>query len=148
MRKLLISILCGATLALSGCSLLTRFPWIHRIDIPQGNIVTQSMVDRLRPGMSEAQVRFILGTPLLVDPFRPDRWDYVYRDQRPDGAASESRLSVFFKDGLLARTTGTLRPEPGATPEQPREQLVVVPPQPVEPHGILEKLWAWIRRKV
>jgi outer membrane protein assembly factor BamE len=146
MKKLLISILCGATLVLGACS-LGRFPWVHRIDIPQGNIVTQSMVNRLKPGMTEAQVRFILGTPLLVDPFRPDRWDYVYRNLHPDGKVDKSRVSVYFHDQRLARIDGTLKPQPNATPAQPPEQLVKVPPREIVHRGVLDKLWAWIQRK-
>lgn len=146
MQKLLISILCSATLVLGACS-LGRFPWVHRIDIPQGNIVTQSMVNRLKPGMTEAQVRFILGTPLLVDPFRPDRWDYVYHNQHPNGKVDKSRVSVYFHDQRLARIAGTLHPQSNTAPTQPPEQLVEVPPQEVVHRGVLEKLWAWIRKK-
>lgn len=147
MQKLLISILCGATLALGGCSSGGRFPWIHYIDIPQGNVVTQSMVNRLKPGMTEAQVRFIMGTPMVVDPFRPNRWDYVDRDQKPDGKVTESRISVYFQDRRLTRISGTVRPQPGAAQTPSHEQLVTVPPAEVVHHGILNELWAWIRRE-
>ncbi|HXF65751.1 MAG TPA: outer membrane protein assembly factor BamE, partial [Burkholderiales bacterium] len=50
----------------------------YKMDIQQGNVVTQEMISKLRPGMTRSQVRFALGTPLVVDPFRTNRWDYVY----------------------------------------------------------------------
>jgi outer membrane protein assembly factor BamE (lipoprotein component of BamABCDE complex) len=53
----------------------------YRVDIPQGNYLDRNMVEQVRPGMTRDQVRFALGTPLHTDPFRPDRWDYVFRFQ-------------------------------------------------------------------
>ncbi len=73
----------------------------YRIDVRQGNYVDQAMVSQLRKGMSEEQVRFILGTPLLVDIFHTSRWDYVYRFKPGSGTVEERRLSVFFRDGKL-----------------------------------------------
>jgi outer membrane protein assembly factor BamE len=70
----------------------------YRIDIPQGNYLDRDMVERVRPGMSRDQVRFALGTPLHADPFRPDRWEYVFRFQHPDLRAELRRVTVFFKD--------------------------------------------------
>jgi outer membrane protein assembly factor BamE len=54
----------------------------YRIDVRQGNFVTQEMVAQLKPGLSREQVRFILGSPLVADMFHGDRWDYVYRYQQ------------------------------------------------------------------
>ncbi len=75
----------------------------HKIDVPQGNVLTQDMLDKLKPGMTRSQVRFILGTPLIVDPFRTNRWDYVFRLER-EGRLTESRsvTVVFENDRLLA----------------------------------------------
>ena len=50
----------------------------YKIDVQQGNFLDQEMVAKLKPGMTRSQVRFLLGTPLIADPFHPDRWDYVY----------------------------------------------------------------------
>jgi outer membrane protein assembly factor BamE len=72
-------------------------------DVQQGNVVTQEMVDQLRPGMTREQVRFLLGTPLLVSVFHQDRWDYVYRLARGSGEVQSRRLVVFFKDNRLER---------------------------------------------
>lgn len=95
--------------ALSGCGSwsnpierITPF----KIDIQQGNQVTQEMLDRLKPGMTPAQVRFILGTPLLVDPFRKDRWDYVFIDQRRGKTVAQRRVSVMFENDVLKGIEG------------------------------------------
>ena len=60
-------------LQLTGCSLLPHF--LYRIDVQQGNVVTLEMIETLRPGMTKSQVRFVLGSPLIVDAFRENRWD-------------------------------------------------------------------------
>lgn len=78
----------------------------YRIDIRQGNLVTQDMVAQLKPGMTKDQVRFVLGTPLVTDVFHADRWDYVYRFKPGRGEAQQRRLTVFFDDGKLARVAG------------------------------------------
>lgn len=78
----------------------------YRIDVRQGNYVDQAMVSQLRKGMSQDQVRFVLGSPLLVDVFHSDRWDYVYRFKRGNGSEDSRRFSVFFVDGKLDRVDG------------------------------------------
>ena len=95
------------TLLLSACS-MPGFLSPHTIDIQQGNVVTQDAVDKLRPGMTRAQVRFVLGTPLLTDMFHAQRWDYVYSYRNGQTGATESRkFAVFFdKDGRLERVGG------------------------------------------
>jgi hypothetical protein len=68
----------------------------YRIDVRQGNFVTQDMVAQLKPGLSREQVRFILGSPLVADMFHADRWDYVYRFQPGHGEVSSARLDRVF----------------------------------------------------
>jgi len=92
---LCLSILAASLLA--GCSI----PGVYRIDIQQGNQITQEMVDQLKPGMTEKQVRFVLGTPLIRDSFHPNRWDYVYRLDKPNQALQSKRLSLVFEGDLL-----------------------------------------------
>lgn len=105
MRKVLLS----ATLALliAGCS---EFPGVYKIDIPQGNVVTQEMVDQLRPGMTPSQVRYVLGTPLINDSFSENRWDYIYSIKQGDGQRFQERISLFFEDGKLVRLGGDFPP--------------------------------------
>lgn len=92
----------------SGCSSVPRIVTEYRIDVQQGNVLTQEMVSQLRPGLSRDQVRFILGTPMLVDVFHADRWDYVYRLQKGKTGEVETRkLSTFFDaKGKLVRVAG------------------------------------------
>lgn len=106
MRKFLIGII--ACVLITGCS---EFPGVHKIDIPQGNIVTQDMVNQLKPGMTRNQVRFVMGTPLITDTFSPDRWDYIYSMKKDDKPRTEKRLSLFFQDDKLTRIGGDYRPE-------------------------------------
>ncbi len=78
----------------------------YRIDVRQGNYVSQEMASQLKVGLSKDQVRFILGTPLLTDIFHGERWDYVYYFKPGHGEAEERRLAVYFVDGKLARLSG------------------------------------------
>ena len=93
----------------------------YRIDVPQGNYVDQTMLNQVREGMTRDQVRFALGTPLLVDPFRPDRWDYVFRFQHPNGSADLRRATVFFADGRVAKVDSDALPvsDEGSDPALP-----------------------------
>jgi len=95
---------------LAGCSQIP-FPMLpglrpHKIDIQQGNYVTQDMVSKVKPGMSRSQVRFALGTPLVADPFHPDRWDYVYVLQKGGRVTEQRRIVVVFKEDKLDRIEG------------------------------------------
>ena len=74
----------------------------YRIDLPQGNYVTQEMLQQVKPGMNREQVRYALGSPLLLQAFRNDRWDYVFRYQHANGRADARRVAVFFKDDKVA----------------------------------------------
>ena len=93
---------------LGACSLKGVTEWVdpYRIDIRQGNFVDQEMVSQLRKGMTREQVRYVLGTPLVVDTFRPDRWDYVYLFSPGRGEAERRLLSVFFERDQLVRVEG------------------------------------------
>lgn len=93
----------------------------YKMDIQQGNVVTQEMIARLQPGMTRSQVRFALGTPLVVDPFRADRWDYVYLYMKQGVVTEQRRIMVVFKDDKLARIEGDVVPTGtgGAKTDQP-----------------------------
>jgi outer membrane protein assembly factor BamE len=108
--------------ALSACSSVPRIVNEYKIDVQQGNVLTQEMVSQLRPGLTKDQVRFILGSPMLVDMFHADRWDYVYRLQKGSTGTVETRkFSTFFDaDGKLYRVAGDEVPAQtgeAATPE-------------------------------
>lgn len=74
---------------------------LYRIDIQQGNVITQEMIDKLKPDMTKAQVRFVMGTPLIVDTFRDNRWDYIYILQEKGELIDKQKLTIFFEDGRL-----------------------------------------------
>lgn len=80
----------------------------HKIDIPQGNALTQDMLDKLKPGMTKSQVRFILGTPLIVDPFHNNRWDYVFRLEKEGKLVENRRVTVVFEDDRLKALQGDI----------------------------------------
>ena len=106
MRLLLVSL---AITCLSACGFV-GFPGVYRIDVEQGNILTQETVDQLKPGMSRRQVRFILGTPLIEDTFNQNRWDYTYVKRNGLDILSESRLSVIFEGDSLVEVIGDYLP--------------------------------------
>jgi len=91
-------------LLITGCSSIPSV--LYKLDVQQGNIITQEMVDKLKPDMSKSQVRFILGTALIDDVFHKDRWDYVYRLVQHGNLVEEYKLTVFFEDDKLIRTVG------------------------------------------
>ena len=105
-----LTVLLLAALCLSACSFV-GLPGVYKINVEQGNIVTPEMVGQLQPGMSRRQVRFILGTPLLEDPFNQDRWDYPYVKRNGQNILSESRLMVYFEDDTLLGFEGDIEPE-------------------------------------
>lgn len=96
------------TLLLAGCSNVPVLPSLqpYKIEIQQGNYVTQDMIAKLKPGMTRSQVRYALGTPLVVDPFRSDRWDYVYMLQKQGNLVEQRNVTVIFKGDALDRIEG------------------------------------------
>jgi outer membrane protein assembly factor BamE len=106
-----------AALALSSCQTVDKYmpQWrsfgVYKLDINQGNYLTQDMVDKLKVGMTTAQVQSTLGTPLLADPFHADRWDYIYRYTRQDKVIERREFRVYFVDSKLARWEGDEAPQ-------------------------------------
>ncbi len=90
---------------------LPKMPGIYRADIVQGNIVEQEMIDQLKPGMSKRQVRFVMGSPLIIDPFHQERWDYFYSKKSDGKLQDRQRITLFFKDDKLNRIDGDKIPE-------------------------------------
>ena len=106
-----------ALAAAGGCATADQYmpTWrsfgVYKMDINQGNYLSQDAVDRLKPGMTQAQVRQTLGTPLLTSPFRSDRWDYVYEYAHQGKVLEHRNFTVYFDDGKLARWEGDKLPE-------------------------------------
>lgn len=89
----------------------------HRMEIQQGNFISQEMVDQLKVGMTKDQVRFALGTPLVTDVFHGNRWDYIFVRQRANSREVEHRrISAFFDNDKLVRIEGDVVAAPPATP--------------------------------
>ena len=84
---------------------------VYKIDINQGNFLSQDMVDRLKVGMTRQQVRQTLGTPLVNSAFRDNRWDYVYEYARQGKVREHRQFTVYFADDKLARWEGDEMPQ-------------------------------------
>ncbi|CAN5324537.1 hypothetical protein BH24PSE2_BH24PSE2_01190 [soil metagenome] len=77
---------------------------VYRVDVQQGSYLEQEVIEQVEPGMTRSQVQFLLGTPLVADPFHADRWDYVYYFKPGDNRKAESRrFTVFFAGDAVER---------------------------------------------
>jgi len=117
-RRIACSVaLLAALVAAGGCASADQYlpAWrsfgVYKIDINQGNYLSQDMVDKLKVGMTQAQVKQVLGTPLITSPFRPDRWDYVYEYTRQGRVIEHRNFAAYFTDGKLARWEGDEMPQ-------------------------------------
>jgi outer membrane protein assembly factor BamE len=86
-------------------------PKVYKIDIQQGNAISSEMLMKLKPGMTKAQVRFVLGTPLIKDTFHKERWDYVYVMRVKDIVIEKRHVVLNFVDELLKNITGEVIPK-------------------------------------
>ena len=119
-------------LLLAGCSFLPHI--LYRIDVQQGNVVTEEMLEKLKPGMTKSQVLFVMGSPLIVDTFRDNRWDYAYILREKGDLIEQKRLTLFFEDDTLVNIENHLsfskdpiKPKPAAadsTPEKAKSDEV------------------------
>ncbi|SEK33210.1 outer membrane protein assembly factor BamE [Nitrosovibrio tenuis] len=124
-----------ALLLLSGCSSVPSLP--YKIEVQQGNIITQEMVDKLKPGMTRSQVRFALGSPMISDAFHDNRWDYVYRLEQEGRLVEQRKLTVFFENDKLVRIGGSFSPVAFNRPPtmqhiDPSRPAGAMPPEPAE----------------
>lgn len=151
-RTFVLSIFCAC---LTACSVVPSYFNAYKIDIQQGNVLTQEMVAQLKPGQTRDQVRYILGTPLITDVFHQQRWDYLYRYLNGrTGAIEQRKFSVFFgKDNLLERVGGDVASAVGVDPGEPATRSRVVDlgsvgegsqmPPPEAP-GFFRRLLNWV----
>ena len=101
--KIKLSILI-ISLLLSNCSI----PRIFQVVISQGNLVDQEMLDKLEIGMTESQVKFVMGTPLISDTFYPDRWDYFTSVTQGDNTYTNQKITLYFEDSKLVSWEGKI----------------------------------------
>lgn len=105
-RSLIVALALGA--GLSGCNL-------YRLEVQQGNVLEQKQLAQLKPGMDREQVEDLLGTPLIQDPFHPQRWDYVYTFKPAYGLRHQRHVTLYFNaDNKLARVGGDVVPNPAS----------------------------------
>ncbi len=119
-RAMRILILMIASLCLlSGCGISNiKIPKLYKVAIQQGNVITQDMVDKLKPGMTRRQVAFVMGEPVIQDPFDDTKWVYLYSIDVPGVFSQESLLILFFDENdLLTVISGDYAPS-DATAEQ------------------------------
>ncbi len=115
-RRLAAAAIALAAVLASGCATVdTYLPTlrsfgIYKLDINQGNYLSQDMVDKLKVGQTKVQVRQLLGTPLLVSPFRDERWDYVYEFTRQGRVVEHRTFTVYFVADKVARWEGDEMP--------------------------------------
>lgn len=111
-----------------------QVPTLFRVPVLQGNVVDGDKVQKLEPGMTTRQVRYLLGTPLIDNNFDDHRWDYVFYFRDRNANVMESQLSLFFEDDKLARIKGD-KAYRAMLPEQMRELDVDKLTQPVPPEA-------------
>ena len=120
--------LLAAAVIMAGCSMSMpkmpqlkmpkfKMPRVHKVTVQQGNVITQEMIDSLKPGMTRAQVAYIMGEPVVRNTFDQDRWDYIYTLEVPGIYGDEKRISLHFNADKLAYFTGDYVP----SDEQPEE---------------------------
>ncbi|MRD49255.1 outer membrane protein assembly factor BamE [Caenimonas koreensis] len=116
-RATRLALVFAAVAAASGCGSFDRASLSiadavtpYRVEIIQGNFISKEQVDALRPGLTRQQVREALGTPLVMDLFHADRWDYVFTIRRQGVDPQSRRLTVFFKGDALERFEGDPMP--------------------------------------
>ncbi len=133
MRKLFFPFfLALLSLIVTACStVLENIPGVYTLEIQQGNMVDQDMIDQLRPNMSKRQVLYIMGSPMLVDAFHQKRWDYLYSRQAIGGAREQKRVSLYFEGDTLTGIQGDFRPDSQAV-KAVKETTVDVPPRDLE----------------
>jgi outer membrane protein assembly factor BamE len=104
-----LSLFLGACATVHDYDYLAHFG-VYKLDINQGNYVTVDQVDKLKVGQTRQQVRLALGTPLLIDPFHANRWDYPYLFTRQGRTLEHRQLTLYFVDEKLARWEGDEMP--------------------------------------
>lgn len=128
MKKQLFLLAIAAQTTLPACeTVMHNLPGVYTIDIEQGNMIDQAMVDQLRPGMTKRQVLYIMGSPMLSDAFHQQRWDYLYSKEPGGEDRVQKRVSLYFNDDSLAGVQGDFRPSALPVMKVSNETTVDVP---------------------
>ncbi len=128
---------------ISACSTIASdVPFVYEIDIDQGNVIDQAMVNQLRPEMTKRQVIYIMGSPLLIDPFVSNRWDYIYSEQPGGEDRVQERISLFFAGDSLIHVGGDLTPQENPAPA-PSTEMTIEAPKRVMQKTLYEIFVGW-----
>lgn len=112
--------------------MLENLPYVYKIDVNQGNVIDQAMIDQLRPNMTKKQVLYIMGSPMLVDYFHQNRWDYVYSLKKGDENPEKKTISIFFENDQIKNIQGDFRPSPTPVAKPNTDNTVEVPKRELE----------------
>lgn len=133
MRKSLFSLSLLTSLTLVSCStILNNLPGVYTLEIQQGNIIDQAMIDQLRPGMNKRQVLYIMGSPMLDDVFHKNRWDYLYSNQPSGEDRVQKQVSLFFENDQIVGIQGDFRPSAVPVIKTSTETTIDVPKRNLE----------------
>lgn len=128
MSKPLFTLTLLASLTFSSCStIVNNLPGVYTLEIQQGNIIDQAMVDQLRPGMSKRQVLYIMGSPMLTDYFHQKRWDYIYYDKKDGEDQQQKHIALFFNNDQIVGIQGDFRPGAESTVKTATETTLELP---------------------
>jgi outer membrane protein assembly factor BamE len=132
MRKDRIVLPLIASLFLFSCG-------IYKVDVQQGNLITQDLINQIKPRMSKRQVQYILGTPLTIDPFRQNRWDYVFTTQPGGEERIRQKIALIFDKDQLMTIEGDLKPGSQSTLTPNKTEDILVPKRNLQ-KTMLEKI--------
>jgi outer membrane protein assembly factor BamE len=133
MRKFIYPIVLPLSVALTACTtIMENIPGVYTLDIQQGNVINQDMIDQLKPGMTKRQVLYVMGSSMLQDVFHQKRWDYLYSEQLGGELRKQKKVSLFFKDEKLVAIQGDFRPSIVPVGKKSKEVTVDVPPRQLD----------------
>ena len=137
----LFCLICGCSRGYDGGF---NAPLLHKIDIQQGNVIDQKMLNKLSPGMDKKQVKYIMGTPVIIDPFHNERWEYIYSFQKGGKVREQRHITLHFESGKLAHISGDI--EVSNIPRRKEEiitedNVITVPESEQEEKGFFSRLF-------
>jgi len=132
MRKSILLFSFFSVSLISCATAVEYLPYVYKIDINQGNVVDQTMIDQLRPNMTKRQVLYIMGSPMLVDYFHQNRWDYVYSTRKGGENLEQKTVSIFFENDQLKNIQGDFRPSAVPVSKPNTDAMIDVPKRDLE----------------
>jgi outer membrane protein assembly factor BamE (lipoprotein component of BamABCDE complex) len=140
MRAFIVSFVAALSLSLTGCGL------VYKMEINQGNYVTQDMVDKLKEGQTRQQVRFALGSPVTESVFHADRWDYNFSLERRGSKITSHQLSVLFDGDKLKSWTVKDAPKSPMVDRDPVYANLEPGTKPADDRGWWQRATDWWKK--